>query len=410
MPAEPVLDLPKQVRGTAKPARIIRSDAEGLAVAQELAAKFAAGAAERDRERRLPFAEVEAFSQSGLWAVTVPAAFGGADVSCKTLAKIVEIISAADPSLGQIPQNHYSVVFQIRAFGTAAQQCFFFGEILRGARLGNALAELTRKAAHRFETELITATSGYKLRGRKFYSTGALFADYISVGALDPEGRRVTVLVERGAPGLTIEDDWSGFGQRTTASGTVILDDVPVTGDRVLPFYNVEQQAVPNGALAQLIQAAIDVGIAAGALEDTKELVRSVARPWRDAESENPTEDPYTITEIGRLEVELHAAQAVLQRAGGFVDRAITQQSAEHTAEASALVAAAKILANDAALNISGKLFELAGARATLAPQNYDRHWRNARVHTLHDPVRWKYNVIGNWVLNGKAPPRHGLV
>jgi len=388
----------------------VASDAEALEIAHRLAAEFAEGAARRDRERLLPFAEVQTFSQSGLWAITVPAAFGGADVSYKTVAKVTEIISAADASLGQIPQNHLSVMFQIRAVGTPAQQEKKFGDVLRGARFGNALAEMSSNAAHIFTTSMRKVEGGYRINGQKFYSTGALFADFVSVGAVDEANRRLTAIVPKDAPGLTVTDDWSSFGQRTTASGTVILEDVFVPDEDVLPIYLASERPIANGAVAQLIQAAIDSGIAVSALEDTKEIVRTIARPWRDAAQKHAAEDPYTIAKIGRLEIDLHAAQALLYRAGGFVDRAIAEPSDRTVAEASVAVAEAKVLTTNIALEASSVLFELGGTRTTLADQKYDRHWRNARVHTLHDPVRWKYNVIGNWYLNDTAPPRHGLV
>jgi SfnB family sulfur acquisition oxidoreductase len=391
-------------------AHVVASSAEAVDIAQRLAAEFAEDAARRDRERLLPFAEVEKFSASGLWAITVPAAFGGADVSYKTVAKITEIIAAADGSLGQIPQNHISVMFQIRAVGTAAQQARMFRDVLRGARFGNALAELTANAAHKFTTIMRKVDGGYRINGQKFYSTGALFADFVSVGAVDEANRRLTAIVPKDAAGLTITDDWSSFGQRTTASGSVTLDDVFVADENVLPIYLAAERPIANGAVAQIIQAAIDSGIAVAALADTKEIIRTIARPWRDAEQNRAADDPYTIAKIGRLEIDLHAAQALLQRAGGFVDRAIAEPSDKTVAEASVAVAEAKVLTTNIALEASSTLFELGGTRTTLADQKYDRHWRNARVHTLHDPVRWKYNVIGNWYLNDAAPPRHGLV
>jgi len=396
--------------GSRPAAHVVASDAEALDIAHRLAGEFAEGAAHRDRERLLPFAEVEKFSQSGLWAITVPAAFGGADVSYKTVAKVTEIISAADGSLGQIPQNHLSVMFQIRAVGTPAQQAKMFGDVLSGARFGNALAELTANAAHKFTTIMRKEDGGYRINGKKFYSTGALFADFVSVGAVDEANRRLTAIVPKNAPGLTVTDDWSSFGQRTTASGSVTLDDVFVPEENVLPIYLAAERPIANGAVAQLIQAAIDSGIAVAALADTKEIVRTIARPWRDAEQDRAADDPYTISKIGRLQIDLHAAQALLMRAGRFVDRAIAQPTDKTVAEASVAVAEAKVLTTNIALEASSVLFELGGTRTTLADQKYDRHWRNARVHTLHDPVRWKYNVIGSWYLNDAAPPRHGLV
>jgi alkylation response protein AidB-like acyl-CoA dehydrogenase len=254
------------------------------------------------------------------------------------------------------------------------------------------------------------ADGGYRIQGKKFYSTGALFADFISVGAVDEDNRRLTAIVPKDAPGLAVTDDWSSFGQRTTASGTVTLQDVFVPDENVLPIYLATERPIANGAVAQLIQAAIDSGIAVGALRDTKEIVRTIARPWRDAESDRAVDDPYTIAKIGRLEIDLHAAQALLMRAAGFVDRAVATPTDRAVAEASVAVAEAKVLTTNIALEASSVLFELGGTRTTLAGQEYDRHWRNARVHTLHDPVRWKYNVIGNWYLNDAAPPRHGLV
>jgi len=393
---------------------VIQSDTEAVEIAHRLAAEFAVDAEKRDRQRILPFAQARRFSSSGLWAITVPRAYGGAELSFRTVAKVIEIISAADPSIGQIPQNHLSVAFQIRVLGTEAQQRFFFGLILNGMRLGNALAEFGGKAAHQFETTITPAIrngeSGYEIHGRKFYATGALFADFVSVGALDGEGRRLTAIVPRDAAGLAVIDDWSSFGQRTTASGTVILDRVFVPDHHVFPFHLMQERPVPNGAVAQIIQAAIDSGIAVAAIEDTKRLVREVARPWRDSGAARAADDPYTIAAIGRLEIGLHAAQALLGRAGKFVDRAIAAPSHPSVAEASVAVAEAKVMTTKIALEASNVLFELAGTRATLEPHRFDRHWRNARVHTLHDPVRWKYNVIGEWVLNDRAPPRHGLV
>ncbi len=395
-------------------AHVICNDEEAIEVARNLAKDFARGAAQRDAERILPSEQVEVFSKSGLWAMTVPAAFGGADVSYRTVAKVIEIISAADPSIGQIPQNHISNAFLIRSLGTSQQQQTFFGLILGGARIGNALAELTDKTAHDLETRLrrdVSGTAeGYRLSGKKFYSTGALFADYVSIGALDEDGQRLTVIVPRDAPGLTVFDDWSSFGQRTTASGTVILDQVFVSEANVFAFHRTQNEPVPNGAVAQIIQAAIDSGIAVAAVEDTERLVREMARPWRDSGQAKAADDLYTIAAVGRLRIGLHAAQAMLERAGDYVDRAIAEPTDRTVAEASVAVAEAKVLTTQIALDAASTLFELVGTRATLEPHNFDRHWRNARVHTLHDPVRWKYNVIGDWFLNGKLPPRHGLV
>ena len=265
----------------------IDSDAEAIRIATALAEDFAKGAAERDRTRRLPAAEIERFSASGLWAIGVPRRFGGLGASFRTITKVIEIISAADPSIGQIPQNHFSVAFLLQSVGREEQQRHFLDLILRGARFGNALAELTRKTAHDFETRFTRSrrdgVDGWEINGRKFYSTGALFADFVSVGASDTERRRLTAIVPRNAPGLTVVDDWSSFGQRTTASGTVTLDCVFASDLEVIETWRTLDRPVANGPVAQIIQAAIDSGIAVAAVEDTKALVRDVARRRRRA-------------------------------------------------------------------------------------------------------------------------------
>ncbi len=237
-----------------------------------------------------------------------------------------------------------------------------------------------------------------------------MFADFVSVGAVDEANRRLTAIVPKDAAGLSVTDDWSSFGQRTTASGSVTLDDVFVPDENVLPIYLAAERPIANGAVAQIIQAAIDSGIAVAALADTKEIVRTIARPWRDAAQERAADDPYTIAKIGRLEIDLHAAQALLMRAGGFVDRAIAEPTDKTVAEASVAVAEAKVLTTNIALEASSVLFELGGTRTTLADQKYDRRWRNARTHTLHDPVRWKFYAIGNHYLNGAPPPKHAWI
>src|SRR5689334_13533448 len=162
------------------PAHRIADDAEALDAARMLASEFAAGASERDLERRLPFAEVERFSQSGLWGITVPKDYGGAGVSAVTLAEVTAIIAAADASLGQIPQNHYYMIEAIRLAATEEQKRFYFEAALSGDRFGNAFTETGTKTALDFRTTVLRDENGGRiLDGRKFYSTGALFAHWI---------------------------------------------------------------------------------------------------------------------------------------------------------------------------------------------------------------------------------------
>jgi len=389
---------------------LIRSDAEALDLALALAEVLAPGSAERDRERRLPHSELELFSQSGLWAISVPKAFSGAGVSSVTLAKVIARIAQADASLGQIPQNHFYALEVLRINGSEAQQRRLYGEVLAGKRFGNALAELGTKTALARNTRLSRDGEHYRVNGRKFYATGALYAQRIPTLAVDDEGNGQLAFIPRQAPGLQVIDDWSGFGQRTTGSGSVLLDNVPVAAEDVVPFQSAFDRPTTVGPFAQLLHAAIDTGIARAAYEDLLQFVSHKSRPWIDAGIDKASDDPLTQQEIGRLVIRLHAAEALLERAGEFVDRAQVAPDEHSVAAASIAVAEARAISTEVSLLISSKLLELSGSRATLAEYGLDRHWRNARTHTLHDPVRWKYHAIGDYVLNERLPPRRGTI
>jgi SfnB family sulfur acquisition oxidoreductase len=391
----------------AEPAHIIKSGAEAIHVAEQLAADFAKGSAERDQERIWPIQELDAFSQSGLWSLNVPKKFGGPEVSYATLAKVVEIISAADSSIGQISQNHLGVVAAIRTVSDEPQQELLFNEVLRGTRFGNAFSEFGSKRAVDFETKFTDAGDDVIVNGQKFYSTGALLAHLVPIVALDEEGRAWYAIAERNAPGLTVIDDWSSFGQRTTLSGTVLLDNVRVPKTHLVPGYKGYDKPTTDGAVFQIIQVAVDTGIAKAAIDETVAFVKTKSRPWVDSGLDHASQDPYTIQAVGDLTLRLHAAQALLEKAGHAIDEAIANTTVETVAHAQIVTAESKVLSTEVAIAATNKLFELAGTRSTLAQYNLDRHWRNARTHTLHDPVRWKYAILGNYFLNGVNPPLH---
>lgn len=389
---------------------VITSDAQALSVAEHIAQQLERDSALRDRERRLPHAELELFTRSGLWAISVPKAFGGAGVSNLTLAKVVARIAQADASLGQIPQNHFYALEVLRVNGSPEQQHRLYAEVLAGRRFGNALAELGTKTAHDRTTRLTRDGAGYRINGRKFYATGALYAQRIPTSVIDEQGRQQLAFVPADSHGLEVIDDWSGFGQRTTGSGSVTFDNVWVGAEDVVPFESAFERPTPVGPLAQILHAAIDTGIARAAVQDALHFVRTRSRPWVDSGVDKASDDPLTLKSFGHLVIRLHAAEALLERAGKYLDRAQLDSTADNVAAASIAVAEARAISTEVSLSAGTSLFELAGSQATLAEHNLDRHWRNARVHTLHDPVRWKYHAIGNYYLNHANPPRRGTI
>ena len=395
---------------TKLPAHRIGSEEEALEIARELAGEFARRSNERDTDRILPFDELDTLAQSGLLAITVPSDYDGIDVSNAVLAEITAILSEADSSIGQIPQNHFYILEALRTDGTEEQKKFFFARALAGDRFGNALSEKDTKTVGDYATRLTPDGLGYRLNGRKFYSTGVLFAEWIVVFALDQDEKLTMSFLPRGADGLQVIDDWDGFGQRTTGSGTTVLQNVYVTADAVVRHHRGFERRTTIGSVGQIIHAGIDLGIARAAFAETLDFVRNRARPWMDSGVERAADDPLTIARIGQLAIRLEAATAIVERAGKKVDIAQINGTEEGIIEATLAVAAAKVLTTEIALEATNTLFELAGTSSTRIGLNLDRHWRNARTHTLHDPVRWKYHVVGNYHLNGVAPPKNGAL
>lgn len=396
--------------GQNKTAAVILSHEQAIVAAQAVADLARSDVVARDRDRIYPLEALALFSRSGLGSISVPLAFGGGGLSYRTLAEVFRIISAVDPSLGQIPQNHFALIQLLLDEGTSAQQQTIFSAVVQGLRLGNGGPEKNTRHTREVTARLVQGPDGLRLTGSKFYSTGALFADIIVTSALNDDGQAVMAFMPRKSVGLEIVDDWSGMGQRTTASGTIHLDAVRVDAALVIPMPGGDKPSL-RGPVSQLLQAAIDAGIGRGAFDEGCEFIRRHSRPWVDAGVERNADDPHLQADVGRVFIELVAAESLLRRAASTLDNIDPAQLDARTAAlASIAVAEAKVLTTEIALIASEKLLEWGGSRATLSEHGLDRHWRNARTHTLHDPLRWKFHAIGNYYLNGQLPVRHAWI
>ncbi|MBF6333268.1 SfnB family sulfur acquisition oxidoreductase [Nocardia transvalensis] len=407
---------------TAVTAQRITSTAHAREVAARLAPEFAAGAAERDRLRQLPYREVEQLAASGLLAVTVPAAYGGADLAPSEVAEVVATLAAADPNIAQIPHSHFVYLNLLRLAGSEQQRKRYFTQVLDGARIANAQSERGGATVAEVQTTLKPlGDNRFRIDGSKFYCTGSLFADLLAVlTRLDDPGEHsglaageYIAYLPADTPGVRIVDDWNGLGQRTTGSGTVRFDEVIVEREQLFERSAAVRAPTGYGAFAQLLHAAIDTGIARGALGAAAEFVRTRSRPWFEAGVERAIDDPLVIQRFGELSVAVSSAEATLIAAGLAVDAATGfggTGASDPVAHASLSVATAKIVADRAATEVASALFEVSGTRSAAADLNLDHFWRNARTHTLHDPVRWKFQHIGRAVLHGSAPPLHGVI
>jgi SfnB family sulfur acquisition oxidoreductase len=391
------------------PVHLIADDAEALAVARALAQEFAPGAALRDSERRLPVHELRQLRQSGLWGITVPREYGGAGVSYATLAEVFTILAAADGSLGQIPQNHYFILEIIRHEGSEEQKRFFFERVLAGDHFGNALVEpdVRRPEDRKISLRDDVDGLGYRVTVRKYYATGALFADWVPVAVSNADKAHFLAIYPRTADGLRIVDDWASFGQRTTASGSVIVEHAYLKPEWLVPHTINADHVKPVGPIGQIMHAGIDTGIARAAFDAAVAFIRQRNPRADDAEPGAAWEDDQlTIREIGDLAVALHGAEALLERAGRAIDRACLSGDAADWTRAAIAVSEVRAASTHAALTVATKLFELAGTRSTAPEHGLDRLWRDARTHTLHDPVRWRLFDVGNYYLNDKVPLR----
>jgi len=393
----------------------IHTAGEAVDAARAYAESIADGAISRDRSGDVPVKELAALDASGLLAITVPRAYGGPELGAAVLAEVIRTIAAVDPAIAQVPQAHFLFTDVLAVWGTDQQRGRLFAEVLSGGRFGNGQAERGGAHAQDLKTRLDVDAASRQLRltGKKYYTTGSLTARWLGVTALDPAGALALAFVQRDAPGVELGTDWHLMGQRATVSGSATFTDVAVDPGLVVPYASAFEVPQQLGARSQLVHAAIQVGIAGGALRAARWFVRERARPFFEAAqagvASSASADPHTIYRFGELATQVAAAEALLassaavQESVGRVPRDFRD-----AARASVAIAQAKAFGSEVAAEVTTELFSLSGASA--ADERYDlsRHWRNARTHASHDPVSWKYHHVGNYLLNDALPPNHG--
>jgi len=384
------------------------------ALATQLAAKILPGAAQRDADRALPYEQMEWVRQSGLAAARVPVELGGGDISQVDVARIFIILSKADPCVAQALFPHFATVEHLRLIANPEQQVRYLGAFAHHKLSSGAIAERSGTFRGEIHTRLERRGEQLILNGSKFYSTGCLFADLLKIQAVDEHGQALYVMLPANTPGVTLLNDWDGMGQRTTASGSTLLENVLVAPDQVIPLSEWYQRRNYIGASAQLIHCSIDIGIGLAALEDAVLWARTGTRPVRESGVQRATDDPYILHTIGDIAASIHGAEALVEKAAIAVDHAARSQLQRLLQEdelqallanASIEVAKAKIASTRASLHACERLYDIGGAATTQSRYNFDRHWRNARTHTTHDALAYKYKAIGEYLLNGRHPP-----
>ncbi|MEK9953437.1 MAG: acyl-CoA dehydrogenase family protein [Curvibacter sp.] len=368
-----------------------------------LSASLAATAVERDRRGGHAAAERALLRDSGLLALAVPARFGGQGADWPTVLRAVRRIAAVDSALAHLFAFQHLQVASITFFGSEEQQADLLTRTVQERWFwGNALNPADRR------TTAAEFDEGLVLNGVKSFCSGAVGADVLLVSAYLECGRFIVAAIPARREGVQIEGDWNAIGQRQTDSGNVIFTDVLVEPHELLqPGPGSSPWATLRSCLAQSILVNIYLGIAEGADQSAREHTTRWRRPWISSGVEQATQDPYLLQHFGEFWVQLQAARALADEAAVKLEAAWQrgpQLTAEERGAVSVAVATAKVLAHRASLDISSRLFDVAGTSALHAPLGLDRYWRNARTHTLHDPLDYKLRDLGQWALNGVVP------
>lgn len=378
------------------------TDAELHARFRPLFDEIAAGAVERELHRRLPDKEIAALRDAGFGAVRLPVADGGSGASLRQLFSLLVELAAADPNVPQALRTHFAFTELWLGAGpedTVARDRLT--EVAAGRLVGNAISERGGVARNSATTALRRDGDRLLLDGEKFYCTGALYADLIDVVALDPDGHRVTVLVRTDAPGVELVDDWQGFGQKLTASGTTRFSGVEVDPAQVRPAPVDVHVPVRQGFL-QLVLLATLAGIARRAAADAAAYVRDRKRNWPYGNADLPKDDPLVQQVVGRVDAAAFTVAATVDAAAASLERAVADP--EHGPTAELDVYRAQSTVPQLVLDATSELFEVGGASTVDTARALDRHWRNARTLSVHNPIIYKQQVVGDYVLNGTVP------
>ena len=397
-----ILQFPAQDARTA-PEPI--SAVEALKLAEPLAAQLAASAVARDQAGGHAREERELIRASGLLALTIPTQHGGMGAPWPTFYRVLRRLAQADSALAHVFGFHHLQLAGVLLYGNEPQQQRLLGQTL-AQRLfwGNALNPLDKRL-------LATDTrTGYRLDGIKSFASGSVGSDWLTISAWHaPTQTALIGVVPTEAPGVSVNADWDAFGQKQTDSGTVAFDAVDLAAQDVLqaPGIAPTPQATLRSQIAQLIMANLYLGIAIGALQDALRFNREQARPWFQSGVGASADDPFIQHRYGELWLKVRPAEVLADTAATVLQHAWERGpslTAAERGDVAIAVAEAKVLSHRAAIDIGSQLFELTGARSTSGRFGLDRFWRNARVHTLHDPVDYKLRDLGRYALTGAHP------
>ncbi|CAH0219618.1 alkylation response protein AidB-like acyl-CoA dehydrogenase [Pseudomonas frederiksbergensis] len=373
-------------------------------------ARIAAGALEREQTRSLPFEQVKWLKEAGFGAVRVPVQYGGDGASLPQLFELLIELAEADSNLPQALRGHFAFVEDRLNAHADAPQDTWFKRFVDGDLVGNAWTEVGSIKIGQVGTRVSRLGEQWVVNGTKYYSTGSIFADWIDLYAQrDDNGADVIAAVRVQQPGIVQSDDWDGFGQRTTGSGTSVFENAVVEPENLLDFTTRFKYQT---AFYQLVLLAVQTGAGRAAVRDITEEVRKRTRIFSTGNASHVSQDVQVQQVVGKASAQVYAAHATTLRAAAALQVAYESRFAHNDeAERDANIAAelesaqAQVVIADLVLRATSDLFNALSASATSTGKALDRHWRNARTAASHNPLIYKERIIGDWEINGTEPP-----
>lgn len=376
--------------------------------------KIAETALEREQQRTLPYEPIQWLKETGFGAIRVPVRYGGAGASIPQLFQLLTELGAADSNIPQALRGHFAFVEdRLNAHRDQSQEKWF-KRFVAGELVGNAWTEIgTVKIGEVITRVRQQSTGEWLVSGKKYYTTGSIFADWFDLFAqIEHTNQNVIVALPTRHPNIHIEDDWDGFGQRTTGSGTATIQDVEVDPENIFDF---DHRFKYQTAFYQLVLLSVLAGTAKAAVKTFSEQVKARTRVFSHGNADRVDQDAQILQVIGKASAQAYAAEAITLRAAqasqaayeAHFIRSEQREVAENEANVAAELASAQgqVVAADLVLALTSNLFNALGASATSTHKSLDRFWRNARTAASHNPLIYKERIIGDYEVNGTEPP-----
>ncbi|MCT1606284.1 acyl-CoA dehydrogenase family protein [Nesterenkonia massiliensis] len=369
-----------------------------------------AGTLERELNRVLPTAEIGRLAEAGIGRLRVPESYGGFGLNWVQTSELLVELAAQDSNIPQAIRGHLAVQEDALWRGESDETARRWLQRLgRGELAGNAWTEPGKGGFHRSGTVVSESPAGPVVNGVKYYTTGSLFADWLDVTARDEQGQELAVLVARDQPGVTIQDDWNGIGQRTTASGSMVLENAAVAESELRLLH---ERFPYQTALYQHVLLIVLAGIAEGAARDIAAALSTRSRTYTHANTATPNTDPQLLQAVGEVDAVAHLARAQVLETARALDAAFaaaegdTEQQLEAANQVELATARAQVALHKPVLEATTRVFDALGASGTDRSKGLDRHWRNARTVTSHNPWVYKARIAGDYRVNGTDPVR----